>query len=250
MHILFQIRVHIQNPKSNRAITSLFCNRLQKTEQTVKKVILETHMKHHRNIHANSNYTTLAPLSNIYTHFTYKYDSSEIMEYSWKQRINTTQNHNRLYGRCKANAPCKKHPKHTQSPGVCSICLNEKLSHLNNAAPKKRASFASSSSSSYLSSLSSSYVSSYSSPVVNYTGSRAHKSTKISGQEVLKKSRSMAFFLQRRKDYEDENGNGNGKKIEIKRGFWSKLFPRRNKDLSLMHSTSMRERVVKAVHLR
>ncbi|XP_010534087.1 PREDICTED: uncharacterized protein LOC104809723 [Tarenaya hassleriana] len=25
---------------------------------------------------------------------------------------------------------CKKHPKHRQSPGVCSLCLNEKLSKL------------------------------------------------------------------------------------------------------------------------
>ncbi|KAL8550109.1 hypothetical protein ACS0TY_008801 [Phlomoides rotata] len=160
---------------------------------------------------------------------------------SWKQRINS-QNHNRPYGRHKPNAPCRKHPKHTQSPGVCSICLNEKLSHLNNApvSSRKKRATASSSSSSSLSSLSSSYASSSSSPIVNYTSSRARKLTKVSGQEVLKKSRSMAFFLQRRKD-EDENVNG--KKIEVKRGFWSKLFPRRIKGLNLMHSTSMREAV-------
>lgn len=162
---------------------------------------------------------------------------------SWKQRIHS-QNHNRPYGRYKPNAPCRKHPKHTQSPGVCSICLNEKLSHLNNAphsSRKKRPSFASSSSS-YLSSLSSSYASSYSSPTLSYTGSRARKSSNVSGLEVLKKSRSMAFFLQRRKD-ED----GNGKKVEMKRGFWSKLLSRKIKGLNLMRSGSMRE-IVEVVH--
>ncbi|KAI3462202.1 hypothetical protein Pfo_018865 [Paulownia fortunei] len=166
---------------------------------------------------------------------------------SWKPKIN--YNH-KPTGRSKANAPCKKHPKHRQSPGVCSICLSEKLSQLTNTDGSSRAKAANSpsSSSSYLSSLSSSNASSYSSPVVNYTSrvdSEARKYMRvfknIAGQDVLKKSRSTAFILQRRKE-EDENG----KNIEMKRGFWSKLWPRRNK--GLMHSRTTRERVITTVH--
>ncbi|XP_010521295.1 PREDICTED: uncharacterized protein LOC104800226 [Tarenaya hassleriana] len=32
--------------------------------------------------------------------------------------------------RSSAMGQCKKHPKHRQSPGVCSLCLNQKLSRL------------------------------------------------------------------------------------------------------------------------
>ncbi|KAL2521941.1 uncharacterized protein Fot_25864 [Forsythia ovata] len=142
-------------------------------------------------------------------------------------------------GKTKANAPCKKHPKHRQSPGVCSICLREKLSQLSTNSSSR--SKISTSSSSYLSSLSSSSnVSSYSSPV-NGTSFRVASvargsminSLKTTGKDVLKKSRSMAFVLQRRKD--DNNGKN-------KSGFWSKLLHPRNK--GLMHSTTMRERVI------
>ncbi|XP_057809007.1 uncharacterized protein LOC131023480 [Salvia miltiorrhiza] len=151
----------------------------------------------------------------------------------------------KAYGRTKANAPCKKHPKHTQSPGVCSLCLNQKLFRLTNSAssrPKRPANLpycsSSSSSSSYISS---SDESSYSSPVLSYAASRATKSTRLFknfGQETLKKSRSMAFFLQMRKE-EDK------KCVEMKRGFWSKLLSTKNK--ALMHSRTTRERVVAAV---
>ncbi|KAL0463174.1 UNVERIFIED_CONTAM: hypothetical protein Slati_0205000 [Sesamum latifolium] len=145
-----------------------------------------------------------------------------------------------------AAAACKKHPKHRQSPGVCSICLGEKLSHLtnnptaNSSRSKPAAAHSPSSSfSSYLSSLSSSNPSSYSSPIRRSTAVQARKSTRVfkNVDNVLKKSRSMAFVLQRRKE-----GDENGKSSENKSGFWSKLLQRRNK--GLMHSRTTRERVI------
>ncbi|KAL8038247.1 hypothetical protein ABFX02_11G093500 [Erythranthe guttata] len=150
--------------------------------------------------------------------------------------------------RAKAAAACKRHPKHRQSAGVCSICLNEKLLKLSNNNNKKVfskvvANYYSRSSSSDLSTLSSSNESSYSSPVKNNRAEfyEAGKSKRVfKNIEVLKKSRSMAFFFQRRKD-DDENYE---KKVEMKRGFWSKLFmlPRRN--VKLTRSKTTRERVI------
>ncbi|KAL7135406.1 hypothetical protein ABFS83_11G093500 [Erythranthe nasuta] len=155
--------------------------------------------------------------------------------------------HKQYSDRAKA-AACKRHPKHRQSAGVCSICLNEKLSKLTNNNNKKVfskavANYYSRSSSSDLSTLSSSNESSYSSPVRNNRVEfyEAGKSKRVfKNIEVLKKSRSMAFFFQRRKD-EDENYE---KKVEMKRGFWSKLFvfPRRN--VKLTRSKTTRERVI------
>lgn len=151
----------------------------------------------------------------------------------------------KAYGRTKANAPCRKHPKHIQSPGVCSLCLNQKLSKLRSASSRAKRNYpsSSSSSSSYISSPSSSDGSSCSSPALNYAGSRSGKPTRLFksiGQETLKKSRSMAFFMRRRR--EEEDGNGNGKNVEIRRGFWSKLLPR--KIMGLTHSKTTRERVI------
>ncbi|CAA3000607.1 Hypothetical predicted protein [Olea europaea subsp. europaea] len=145
----------------------------------------------------------------------------------------------RKSGKNKANVPCKKHPKHHQSPGVCSICLREKLSKLSTSSSSR--SKVSSLSSSYLSSLSSSSnISSYSSPV-NGSSFRAASvvrgsmsSLKSTGKEMLKKSRSMAFVFQRQKDI-DNNGKN-------KSGFWSKLFHPRSKGLT--HSRTARERVI------
>ncbi|KAL1566745.1 hypothetical protein AAHA92_02318 [Salvia divinorum] len=126
-------------------------------------------------------------------------------------------------GRTKANAPCKRHPKHTQSPGVCSRCLNEKLFRLTNGRAKRPltlASSSSSSSSSYISSLSSSDESSYSSPVLSYAPSRAAKSTRLFKKETLKKSRSTS---QAWKDGDQSVG-------VLKRGFWSKLLSRTTRE--------------------
>ncbi|XP_011085886.1 uncharacterized protein DDB_G0287625 [Sesamum indicum] len=170
-----------------------------------------------------------------------------------KMNNNNNNNHNHHHhkqtGRSKngsAAAACKKHPKHRQSPGVCSICLGEKLLHLTNnpttsCSRSKPAAAHSpySSSSSYLSSLSSSNASSYSSPIRRFDSVQARKSTRVfkNVDNVLKKSRSMAFVLQRRKE-----GDENGKSSESKSGFWSKLLQRRNK--GLMHSRTTRERVI------
>ncbi|KAL7094326.1 hypothetical protein ACP275_11G096300 [Erythranthe tilingii] len=157
--------------------------------------------------------------------------------------------HKQYYSDRAKAAACKRHPKHRQSAGVCSICLNEKLSKLTNHNNKKVfskvvANYYSRSSSSDLSTLSSSNESSYSSPVKNNRAEfyEAGESKRVfKNIEVLKKSRSMAFFFQRRKDDEDENYE---KKVEMKRGFWSKLFvfPRRNAKLT--RSKTMRETVI------
>lgn len=151
---------------------------------------------------------------------------------SWKPKVTKSK---------LANAPnCKKHPKHTQSPGVCSICLGEKLSQLSSCSDYSSSSskgvYSSSSSSSSVSSLSSSEASSCSSPMANYTwrvGMEGRNSMK-----VFMKSRSMALVAQ---DHENEK--------KINGGFWSKLLPRSTNRKILMHSTTMQiERVITAVH--
>ncbi|CAN8289928.1 unnamed protein product [Cochlearia groenlandica] len=45
-------------------------------------------------------------------------------------RVTTSSNYTKKKAeeKIKNAAFCKKHPKHRQSPGVCSLCLNEKLS--------------------------------------------------------------------------------------------------------------------------
>ncbi|XP_039065493.1 uncharacterized protein LOC120210915 [Hibiscus syriacus] len=76
--------------------------------------------------------------------------------------------------RSKANEGCKRHPKHKQSPGVCSLCLGEKLSQLPYGSTSRRPTItttcsSSSSSSSSLSSYhSSALASSSSSPIRGY----------------------------------------------------------------------------------
>ncbi|TMW98269.1 hypothetical protein EJD97_004276 [Solanum chilense] len=130
---------------------------------------------------------------------------------------------------------CKKHPKHKQNPGVCSVCLSEKLSLLSKTSTSNTTtltSSCSSSSSSSLSSLSSSSdVSSCSSPNTN----------------VLMKSRSLALIMRRKEGGIILEDNSIGKKKKKKKeGFLSKLLnPKRNrKDEVLTHSRTMRERVI------
>ncbi|KAG9132754.1 hypothetical protein Leryth_014030 [Lithospermum erythrorhizon] len=140
---------------------------------------------------------------------------------------------------------CKKHPKHEQSPGVCAVCLREKLNHLPASSSKitrGKNNVASASTSSYLSSLSSqesSNVSSSSSPVHR----RSHSSMttflkwgkknnetnnySISSKNiVLTKSRSLAFLMQRT-EAEEAVDKHHGKKTQ---GFWSKLLRRRTRN--------------------
>ncbi|KAE8704432.1 Detected protein of unknown function [Hibiscus syriacus] len=118
--------------------------------------------------------------------------------------------------RSKPNQGCKRHPKHRQSPGVCSLCLADKLSRLSTHS----SSYCYSSTSSSLSS--SSYSSCSSSPF------RAHRFSAdgrgpsfcfllFNGKNLLTKSWSVACASQMR----SEEGNDRKKK---KRGFLSMLF--------------------------
>ncbi|CAL5384039.1 unnamed protein product [Camellia sinensis] len=138
---------------------------------------------------------------------------------------------------------CKKHPKHQQSPGVCSVCLREKLSQLSTTSRiNTKTKDSSCSSLSSLSSLSSHYSSSESSPVHD----RFSLGSEANGlRNVLRKSKSMAVVNRTR----DGEGRDHGKK---KDGFWSKfLRPRRKKiDGGLMHSRTMRERVITTTSTR
>ncbi|XP_047955960.1 uncharacterized protein LOC125201763 [Salvia hispanica] len=122
--------------------------------------------------------------------------------------------------RSKANkaAACKKHPKHRQSPGVCSICLREKLSNLSNCAHNSRTARSPSSASS-LSSYASSLSSSCASPPPELTISVA----------FFRKSRSMAVVVPAEKEIRI-----------VKGGFWSKLLPQKSRG-KLMHSRTTRE---------
>lgn len=155
---------------------------------------------------------------------------------------------------------CKKHPKHKQSPGVCSICLGERLSQLSSSKKTTKKALRTPSSSSSLSSLSScdssSNASSCASPVRrrNYGGMGRSEGKgyvsffKVSGKNIiLTKSRSMEFYP-RRPDREHVNDDYRKKKG----GFWSKLIGSRGKKMDheagLMHSKTMRESVSTGVH--
>ncbi|GER47061.1 K-box region and MADS-box transcription factor family protein [Striga asiatica] len=150
----------------------------------------------------------------------------------------------RAAARAKPNAACKKHPKHRQSPGVCSLCLNEKLSNLADCRKSRaRKTFRpSSSSSSDVSSLSSSNAYSSCSSPAGKSGTAAD----------FRKSRSMAFAWRRRRDEEEIAGG--------KRGFWSRfLSVRRNnsnrnskncggKGLVMLRSETSTGRVITSVY--
>lgn len=157
-------------------------------------------------------------------------------------------------GRSKADLKCKKHPKHQQSPGVCSICLTEKLSQLSsrrNSETTAGSSCCSSSGSSLSSCYSSSSASSScSSPLRRFRFTKEGKTSSLSfllnGKSVLTKSRSLAFVA-RMKNGDDDNDDDDYKKKKKKVGFWSKLLhPRSSKRMgeTLMHSRTMREMVI------
>ena len=156
-------------------------------------------------------------------------------------------------GRSKANEGCKRHPKHRQSPGICSLCLGEKLSRLsaNSISRCTTTTTVASYSSSSSSSLSSHYssASSYSSPMHRYRCSTEGKGTSFSlllfsGKNILTKSRSIAFGSRMR------GKEGDDKK---KSGFLSKLLHPRNakrkeEATGLVHSRTMREILTSRVH--
>ncbi|KAK1406737.1 hypothetical protein QVD17_38345 [Tagetes erecta] len=126
-----------------------------------------------------------------------------------------------------SSSKCKKHPKHEQSPGICSLCLRERLIKISRSSSRV-ITCASSSSSSSISSISS--VSS-SSGALSYTTSPMHGYRKGRASNFLtsklKKSKSMAFVGERIRDDDQRK----------KSGFWSKL----------MHSKTMREMFAKRV---
>ncbi|KAF3445919.1 hypothetical protein FNV43_RR11096 [Rhamnella rubrinervis] len=155
----------------------------------------------------------------------------------------------------KSDGPCKKHPKHRQSPGVCSLCLKERLRQLSATSWSRATSTTTRSSCSTSSSLSSCYslssASSCSSPSLSYAyrfgmqGKTGSMSLVMSANNVLKKSRSLAFVPRMRR----RDGGGGDKKKG--RGFWSNLLlrPASNKrmeenDNTFMQSRTVRERTV------
>ncbi|XP_058218358.1 uncharacterized protein LOC131329280 [Rhododendron vialii] len=151
---------------------------------------------------------------------------------------------NRRKNTSNSQTRCKRHPKHQQSPGVCSICLGERLSQIStSSSSSRRAVEPYCSSSSSLSSLSSSSHCSSSelSPVHHRVRSGAGvKWSKNNYMVMFGKSRSMAFV-------------GEGiKNKSSSTGFWSKLLrPRSHKKNHVDggfvggfgHSRTMRERM-------
>ena len=147
-----------------------------------------------------------------------------------------------VMSRPKPNDKCKKHPKHKQAPGVCALCLSERLSQLSTGSSRRTSTTAGSSCcSSSLSSVSSYYSSSSASTCSSPTMHRSTASISflLSGKNVLTKSRSLAFAPRIKSGVDNDN---NKKK---KGGFWSNLLrPRtKRKEESLMHSRTMREMV-------
>ncbi|MBA0624150.1 hypothetical protein Godav_009549 [Gossypium davidsonii] len=145
-------------------------------------------------------------------------------------------------GRSKPNEGCKRHPKHRQSPGVCSLCLVDKLSKLpspphctstirtatkladSNCSPSSSSS--SSLSSPCSSASDSALYSSSSSPMHRYRFGKdrgAGSSFSLlwfSGKNLLTKSRSVAFVSRiENNGYDDKK-----KKKKINGGFLSKLI--------------------------
>ncbi|KAL4312669.1 hypothetical protein GQ457_01G011450 [Hibiscus cannabinus] len=122
--------------------------------------------------------------------------------------------------RSKPNEGCKRHPKHKQSPGVCSLCLAEKLSQISAHSSTLAYSCSSrSSSSSYCSSASSS-----SSPFRPHAGGKGSSFPFLlfNGKiNLLTKSGSVACASRMR----SEEGDDHKKK---KGGFLYKLLHPRN----------------------
>ncbi|KAK7351197.1 hypothetical protein VNO77_10476 [Canavalia gladiata] len=151
-----------------------------------------------------------------------------------------------IVGRFKPDGRCKKHPKHRQSPGVCSLCLRDKLSQLSSSSrkPTSASSCISSSASSSLSSYySSNSASSCASPTHPFPFSVFLLNAKHGG---LVKSRSMALVPRRREEAEGVVDDHHNKSLK-KGGFWSKLLHPKSKrsmedkTTKLLHTTSLLE---------
>ncbi|XP_058781252.1 uncharacterized protein LOC131655386 [Vicia villosa] len=118
---------------------------------------------------------------------------------------------------------CKKHPKHVQSPGVCSLCLKDKLDQLSSSSSSSTSQNTNSAScSSSCSSLSSYYSSSSgsscSSPMHD-DGSSFSTIFLFHKHGGLVKSKSMAAVIPRRR-----NKDGRDHQYSKKSGFWFNLF--------------------------
>ncbi|CAL1390296.1 unnamed protein product [Linum trigynum] len=152
---------------------------------------------------------------------------------------------------------CRKHPKHRQSPGVCSACLREKLCQLPATSSLRKseefdsASTESSSSLSSYSSSSSSCSSSRASPARRRRGGNGLSLSQVlrlgissAGQKkndvrVMRKSRSVAVGPA---NGQRDGGEGEGKEKK-KKGFWSVLRRRKEErpPARLGHSLTMRD---------
>lgn len=232
---------HPLNPQTSHPNRKLVLPSTFQTNKPSKKPFYETLNEPHMNSQRN----TPTPIFYIYS-------NTPHMTTAQKMEKIRPKNHKNQMPRSKADLMrCKKHPKHRQSPGVCSVCLREKLSQLSSNMRKNTVSMASSCSSSSLSSLSSSNASSLSSPVhrTGFVGveakGRSVSFLKSTGKSVLlTKSRSMAFDVpMRAREHVDH-----GKK---KSGFWSRLIGTRSTkrvDDGLVHSRTMRERATSRIH--
>ncbi|KAK7353043.1 hypothetical protein VNO80_18476 [Phaseolus coccineus] len=166
-----------------------------------------------------------------------------------------------IIGRFMPHARCKKHPKHRQSPGVCSLCLGDKLSQLSSPSPssssRKTNSISSSPSSSVSSSLSSysSSPSSCASPTaLPFPFSNQPKTASLflftAKHAGFLKSKSMSVLSTRRirrRRRDEGEGDNPSKKSGKKSSFWSKLLHPKSKRMEeikgtkLVHTTSLIE---------
>ncbi|KAF3975980.1 hypothetical protein CMV_000809 [Castanea mollissima] len=131
-----------------------------------------------------------------------------------------------VMSRPKPNDKCKKHPKHNQAPGVCALCLGERLSQLSTGSSCRTSTTTGSSCcSSSLSSVSSYYSSSSASSCSSPAMLRSSTSISFlfSGKYVLTKSRSLAIVPRMKSRVDNDNDK------KKKGGFWSNLLRPRTK---------------------
>lgn len=132
-------------------------------------------------------------------------------------------------GRLETEQGCKRHPGVKKLPGVCSYCLNERLSQLTSYSSNQKFSYSFSSSPTCSSTSSSTYIS----PAGHRRKHRRNAPDVISSASFLfnssntglKKSRSMAIVAKNQfAEVKDEEKNK-----KKKSGFWSKLIGKSGK---------------------
>ncbi|XP_028792806.1 uncharacterized protein LOC114748544 [Neltuma alba] len=157
---------------------------------------------------------------------------------------------NNVVGRFKHDASCKRHPKHHQSPGVCSLCLRERLAQLSSSSTSRAAPPSSAATSSSVSSLSSYYSSSCSSSCASPSEAKTTSSISIflfNAKHGLIKSRSMAAASRRRDAIggDDTAGKSRGFLFNLLRPRHKKPEHRDTHD-QLVRCTSVRQNVTVA----